>query len=162
MVEDSGGLRIVRRLLERIVASPAHLIMLETERCDETIALMRTLAMREGTSIYAWEPELGLASLRESGLHVPGSKRLTDALRYVTQSTHFGVYVFACDAEAIKPVDTLLLRRISRMPTSSERKLVFLQCKVDMPEELEGLFEHLAVDNELRPQLRLRDGRWVA
>lgn len=162
MVEDKTGLPIVRRLLERIVESPVHLITLETLRCDETVAQLRVLAMREGTSIYAWEPEVGLTSLRESGLNVPGSKRLTDALRYVMQSLHFGIYLFTGCAGAMKPVDTLLLRRISRMQSVNERKLVFIGSHVDMPEELDGMLERLVVDNELRPQLRLRDGRWVA
>ena len=162
MVEDKTGLPIVRRLLERIVESPLHLITLETLRCDETVAQLRVLAMREGKSIYAWEPEVGLTSLRESGLNVPGSKRLTDALRYVMQSLHFGIYLFTRCADTMKPVDILLLRRISRMQTVNERKLVFIGSHVDMPEELDGMFERLAIDNELQPQLRLRDGRWVA
>ena len=162
MVEDKTGLPIVRRLLERIVESPLHLITLETMRCDETVAQLRVLAMREGTSIYAWEPDVGLTSLRESGLNVPGSKRLTDALRYVMQSLHFGIYLFTGCTGVMKPVDTLLLRRISRVQSVNERKLVFIGSHVDMPEELDGMLERIVVDNGLRPQLRLRDGRWVA
>lgn len=162
MVESTAGLPVVKKLLDRIIESPRHLFALDTANADDLLVQMRVLAMRGGTSIYAWEPEGGLASLRESGLNVPGSKRLTDALRYVMQSTHFGIYLFAGFPGHLRPGDTLLLRRISRMPTTNERKLVFLGSHVELPEALDGMFDRLAAESASRLQLRLRDGRWVA
>ena len=82
--------------------------------------------MRTGTSMYLWDPDGGISSLRESGLRVPGSKRITDALRYVLQSMHFGIYLFTGFEDHLKPPDTVLLRRISRIHTGNERKIVFL------------------------------------
>ena len=162
VVEKKAELPVVQKLLDRIVRSPQHLIALETSSVGETVAQMRVLAMRGGTSIYAWDPEGGLASLRESGMHVPGSKRMSDALRYVLQSMHFGVYLFVDFEEHLKPADVLLLRRISRTPTSNERKLAFVGTGVELPEELDGLYERVAVESEMHRQLRLRDGRWVS
>lgn len=162
MVDKKAELPVVQKLLDRIVQSSQHIIALETSSVGETVAQMRVLAMRGGTSIYAWDPEGGLASLRESGMHVPGSKRMSDALRYVLQSMHFGVYLFVEFEEHLKPADVLLLRRISRTPTSNERKLVFVGSGVELPEELDGLYERVAVESEMHRQLRLRDGRWVS
>lgn len=162
MVENKAELPVVQKLLDRIVQSSQHIIALETSSVSETVAQMRVLAMRGGTSIYAWDPEGGLASLRESGMHVPGSKRMSDALRYVLQSMHFGVYLFVDYEEHLKPADVLLLRRISRTPTSNDRKLAFVGTGVDLPEELEGLYERVAVESEMHRRLRLRDGRWVS
>lgn len=162
VVDQADGLAVVRKLFERIVASPRHLLALHTVQAGEVLAQLRILAMRGGASVYAWEPEAGLVSLRESGLNVPGSRRLTDALRYVMHSTHFGVYLFSSFEEHLKAVDTLLLRRISRMPTPNGRKLVFVGAEVEVPEELEGFFDRLEGAGTVRPQLRLRDGRWVA
>lgn len=144
------------------MASTHHLVVLETAETDDLLRRMRVLAMRSGTSVYGWEPGSGLASLRESGLHVPGSKRLTDALRYVMQSMHFGIYLFSGFEGCVLPVDTLLLRRISRTSTSSERKLVFMGRRVDLAEELDGMYDRIVGTGVARPQLRLRDGRWVA
>ena len=121
---------------------------------------MRTLAMRAGTSVYLWDPESGIASLRESGLRVPGSKRMTDALRYVLQSMHFGIYLFTDFDEHLRPVDTVLLRRIARMHTGNERKMVFVGGHLELPEELDGMFDRLTADPRTAAPL-LRDGRWV-
>jgi len=152
---------LTQRVLDRIVQSPHNLIVLDSANVAETIAQMRMLAMRGGTSVYAWEAESGIASLRESGLHVPGSRRFGDALRYVLQGVHFGIYLFV-DADAhLRPGDTLLLRRISRMPSANGRKLVFVGNRFELPEELDGMFERLAAGTENIQALRLRDGRWV-
>jgi hypothetical protein len=161
VIDKKSELPLVQKLLDRIVQSSQALIALETSSSAETLAQMRMLAMRGGTSIYAWEPESGLASLRESGLHVPGSKRMTDALRYVLQSMHFGVYLFVDFADHLRPTDTLLLRRISRLQATNERKLVFIGNRIDLPEELDGMFERFTAESEMHRQLRLRDGRWV-
>lgn len=161
MVENKAGLPKAQKLLDHIVGSPQRVLALETANAGDLLAQMRVLAMRGGTSIYAWEPQGGLASLRESGLHVPGSKRITDALRYVMQSLHFGVYLFSDFADCVKPVDTLLLRRISRMVMAGERKLVFVGRSVKLPEELEGMFDRITDTSASGAPLRLRDGRWV-
>lgn len=160
-MQNNAESPVTHKLLDRIVQSPQHLIALDTANVAETLAQMRTLALRSGTSVYAWEPEGGIASLRESGLQVPGSKRFSDALRYVLQSMHFGIYLFVHFADYLKPADTVVLRRISRMQTANERKLVFLGGHVELPEELDGMFERLSAEGERQSGLRLRDGRWV-
>lgn len=150
-----------QKLFDRILRSPQHLIALDTPNVAETLAQMRVLAMRGGASIYVWSPDDGIDSLRESGLHVPGSKRIGDALRYVLQSMHFGIYLFVDFAEHLRPADTVLLRRISRMQTANERKLVFVGGDFELPEELDGMFEQITAASREQPKLKLRDGRWV-
>lgn len=161
MIDKQAESSLTQKLLDRIVRSPQHLIALDAPNVAETLAQMRVLAMRGGTSIYVWDPENGIDSLRESGLHVPGSKRIGDALRYVLQSMHFGIYLFVDFAEHLRPADTVLLRRISRMQNANERKLVFVGSGFELPEELEGMFERIAAANREQPRLKLRDGRWV-
>jgi hypothetical protein len=148
-------------LLERIVRSASALLALDTPNMAETLAHLRMLALRSGTSAYVWEPESGLGSLRESGLHVPGSKRITDALRYVAQSMHFGIYFFTAFGDLLKPADTALLRRIARVEVGIDRKLVLVANRVDLPDELDGLYERIAAEASKPTRLHLRDGRWV-
>jgi hypothetical protein len=162
VVEVQLELPRVQKLLDRSVQAEQPLVALDAPDAAEIVVQLRMLSMRAGISIYAWEPDGGLRPLRESGLSVPGSKRLTDALRYVLQSTHFGVYVFTGFAAHMKPPDTLLLRRISRLPDDSGRRIVFVDEHVVLPEELDGMFERLAFAEDGQRCLRLRDGRWVA
>ncbi|MBX3699993.1 MAG: hypothetical protein KF903_03220 [Dokdonella sp.] len=161
MSDSKADLSIVQQLLERIVQSPQHVIALDSDNPADTLAQLRTLAIRAGTSIYAWDPEGGISPLREAGLYVPGTKRLADALRYVLQSLHFGVYLFVDFADYLRPAETLFLRRISRLTMRSERKVVFMGDNVVLPEELEGVYGQLSARTQAPQRLRLRDGRWV-
>ncbi len=161
MSELKADLSNAQKLLEHIVQSPLHVIALETDNVGEALAQMRQLAIRAGTSIYAWDPEGGISPLRESGLYVPGTKRLADGLRYVLQSMHFGVYFFADFAAYLKPSETLFLRRISRMAMRSERKVVFIGQSVNLPEALDGLYASVSTRSQASQTLRLRDGRWL-
>ena len=83
MAEKAAELLVTQKLLDQILKAPGNLIALETTHVNDALVQFRTLAMRTGTSMYLWEPDGGISSLRESGLRVPGSKRITDALRYV-------------------------------------------------------------------------------
>jgi hypothetical protein len=162
VAEKAAELLVTQKLLDQILKTPGNLIALETTHVSDALAQFRTLAMRTGTSMYLWEPDGGISSLRESGLRVPGSKRITDALRYVLQSMHFGVYIFTSFEDHLKPPDTVLLRRISRIHTGNERKILFLGANLSVPEEIEGSLQRLNPDSEVRTPPRLRDGRWVS
>lgn len=162
MSEAKTDLPIVQKLLESIVQSPQHVIALDTDSPADLVAQMRVLSIRAGTSIYAWDPEGGIAPLRETGLYVPGTKRLADALRYVLQSMHFGIYLFVDFDAFLRPAETLFLRRISRMTMRSERKAVFIGQRVELPEELDGLYAAMSSRSEASQRPRLRDGRWVS
>ena len=161
MSEAKTELPIVQKLLESIVQSPQHVIALDTDHPADLLAQMRVLSIRAGTSIYAWDPEGGIAPLRETGLYVPGTKRLADALRYVLQSMHFGIYLFVDFDAFLKPAETLFLRRISRMEMHAERKAVFIGRRAELPEELDGLYAVMSSRAQASQQPRLRDGRWV-
>ncbi len=161
MSETKTELSIVQKLLESIVQSPQHVVALDTDSPADLLAQMRVLAIRAGTSIYAWDADGGIAPLRETGLYVPGTKRLADALRYVLQSMHFGIYLFVDFDAYLKPAETLFLRRISRMTMRSERKAVFIGQHVELPEELDGLYAAMSSRTQASQRPRLRDGRWV-
>jgi hypothetical protein len=162
VAEKAAELLVTQKLLELILKAPGNLIALETAHVGEALAQFRTLAMRTGTSMYLWDPHGGISSLRESGLRVPGSKRITDALRYVLQSMHFGIYLFTSFEDHLKTADTVLLRRISRIHTGNERKIVFVGASLRVPEEIESSLQRLNPDSEVRAPPRLRDGRWVS
>ena len=152
---------VTPKLFERIVQSPQNLIAIETPQAADVLAQFRLLALRTGQSVYYWQADAGITSLREREMRVPGSKRVTDALRYILQSMQFGVYLFTDYAEHLRAPNIGLLRQISRIRSGNGRKVVFVGEEVHLPDGLDELVErivHLQV-GQSRP--RLRDGRWV-
>lgn len=152
---------VTPKLFDRIVQSPQNLIAIQTTNAVDVIAQFRVLALRTGQSVYYWQAEAGITSLRERDLRVPGSKRVTDALRYILQSMQFGVYLFSDYAEHLRAPNIGLLRQISRIRSGNGRKVVLIGEDFQLPDGLDDLFERIAHQpvGVLRP--RLRDGRWV-
>lgn len=153
---------VTPKLFDRIVQSQHNLIAIETANAAEVLAQFRMLALRTGQSVYYWQDESGIASLRDREARVPGSKRSGDALRYILQSPQFGVYLFTEFAENLRPPNVHVLRQIARSRTVSGRKVVFIGEKVRLPEGMESMFERIAHEQVTRTRPRLRDGRWVA
>ena len=81
---------VTPKLFDRIVQSQQNLIAIETAHAADVIAQFRLLAMRTGQSVYYWQVDAGITSLRERDVRVPGSKRVTEALRYILQSMQIG------------------------------------------------------------------------
>ena len=152
---------VTPKLFDRIVQSPQNLIAIETANAADVLAQFRLLALRSGQSVYYWQPDAGITSLRERDVRVPGSKRATDALRYILQSMQFGVYLFTDYAEHMRAPNIGLLRQIARAATGKGRKVVFVGEEVHLPEGLDALVERITHTPEGQSKPRLRDGRWV-
>lgn len=160
-MQESASVQVTPRLFEQILNAEGNLIGMETAQLDETLEQFRQLAMRSGQSVYLWDPENGIAALRQSEMRIPGSKRLNDALRFILQSMQFAVYLLIDFDDQIKPPNTALLRRFARIRTGNQRKMVFLSRKLSFPEEVDGLIERVSVGTTSSKRPRLRDGRWV-
>jgi hypothetical protein len=160
-MQETNELLVTPRLFEQILKSESNLLALQANNIGEALAQFRQLAMRNGQSVYSWDPENGIAALRESELRVPGSKRLGDAFRFILQSVQYAIYLFVDYDEQLKPPNTILLRRFARIRTGNQRKIVFVSNDARLPEEIEALVEPLNSVNEVMVRPRLRDGRWV-
>jgi hypothetical protein len=152
---------VTPKLFDRILQSQQNLIAIETAHADDVIAQFRLLAMRTGQSVYYWQVDAGITSLRERDVRVPGSKRVTEALRYILQSMQFGVYLFTDYDEHLRAPNIGLLRQIARSRSSNGRKIVFVGERVTMPEGLDVLTDRIEHTPEIAGKPRLRDGRWV-
>ena len=148
-------------VFERILAAPGGLIVLEN--CDSAALIQdfRAIARHTGQAIYLWEPEAGLGSLREVHAKVPGCQRLGNALRYMQQSMHFGVYLLADLELPLSAMDATLLRQLSRAPSGHLRRVVVLAPPPALVDHLGDAATRIdaQADQPVRP--RLRDGRWV-
>jgi hypothetical protein len=152
---------VTPKLFERIVQSPHNLIAIETARSAEVLSQFRLLALRTGQAVYHWQEDAGITSLRDRDVRVPGSKRVTDALRYILQSMQFGVYLFTDYATHLRAPNLSLLRQIARGRSIHGRKVVFVGERHPFPEGLDALVERISHEAEGQHRPRLRDGRWV-
>ena len=126
LLRTSGDERVPERLYDQVLDSPGNLVLLESPFPEELLAHMRLMSQRRGHSIYAWNHETGLASLREHGITVAGSKRLAEALRFVLQSGHFGVYVFPAERGEFTAQVLALMRQIARGKEGGDKRVVVL------------------------------------
>ena len=150
---------ITSALLARIIGAERSLILL---RCAETELLreqLRLHSIRTGQSLYAWHEEAGLRSVRDGQLPVPGSRRFADALRYVAQSAHFGVYFFSGYPQPFDATLIPLLRQVAKLGGDRVRRVVLLDPDTAMPPLVD--FCEVAWNAGARAKPRLRDGRWV-
>lgn len=161
-MQESTDVLVTPKLFEQILGAEGNLIGIETGQIDETLEQFRQLAMRSGQSVYLWDPDNGIAALRQSELRIPGSKRLSDALRFILQSMQFAVYLLIDFEDQVKPPNTALLRRFARIRTGNQRKMVFLARKLAFPDEIDALVERMSPGAKTNARPRLRDGRWVS
>jgi hypothetical protein len=146
-------------VLEHVLDASGSLIWLDTDNVDDLVTQFGQIARRSGQSLYRWRPDEGLSGLRDAQMRVPSCPRIGDALRYVLQSLHFGVY-FITPPPLVGAQDTYLLRQIARAPREPIRRVVLLGASPSLAEGLDDVLIHIAP--RARPVgLRLRDGRWV-
>lgn len=157
----SAEVLVTPKLFESVLSTPKNLIALTTSNAPLAMNQLRQLAMRSGQSIYLWEPDAGIVSLRESTVRVPSTQRMGDALRHIQRSLHFGVYVFVEADRQLQPAHGLLLRSIAEARGASARKLVFLGESFRPPTELIEAVDYMRCNDSRRLDLRLRDGRWI-
>lgn len=161
MLRTSGDARVPDRLYDQMLDSSSNLVLMDTPFPDDLMAHLRQMAQRRGHSIYAWSQEGGLASLREHGITVTGSKRLAEALRFVLQSGHFGVYIFPAERDEMTPQILALMRQIARGKEGGNKRVVILGTVLDLPPALRKLASQMLHRHGPSERLRLRDGRWI-
>lgn len=147
-------------LLARVLAGEQALTLLDTGDAPTLVGEFRRHALLAGQSLYLWDAEEGLCSLREAGVRVPATRRLADALRYVLQSMHFGIYLVPLPLQDL-PTVLPLLHQILRQREGHARRVLLLAPLDALPP---GLAEHalrLRMAAIGHSRLRLRGGRWV-
>lgn len=160
-LRTSGDQRVPERLYDQILDAPANLVLIESPFVDDLLEHLRQMAQRRGHSIYSWSAEAGLASLREHGITVSGSKRLSEALRFVLQSGHFGVYIFPAQKEEFTPQILALMRQIARGKDGGDKRVIVIGASLSVSSPLDKLARIIIHRHGLADKLRLRDGRWI-
>ena len=150
---------ITSALLQRIIETGQSLILLRCEERDLLREQLRLHSIRTGQALYVWREGEGLRSVREGQLPVPGSRRFVDALRFITQSAHFGIYFFSGYPQPFDAAMVPLLRLVSKLGGERVRRVVLLDADTQLPPTVE--FCELGWNAGAHARPRLRDGRWV-
>ena len=148
-------------IFERILAAPGGLIVLEGGDSAALIGQFRAIARHSGQAVYLWQPDSGLGSLRDAHARVPGCQRLGNALRYMQQSMHFGVYLLADLELPLSAMDATLLRQLARAPSGHLRRVVLLDAPQVLVDHLGDAACRIGGRLDLPVRPRLRDGRWI-
>jgi len=148
-------------IFERILTAPSGLVVLQSKDAEALIEQVRVLARHSGQAVYLWQPDTGLGSLREAHARVPDCERLGNALRYMQQSMHFGVYFLRGLELPLSTVDAALLRQLARAPKGHLRRVVLVDAPPALAAHLGELAAQVSTEDGKPRQLRLRDGRWL-
>ena len=148
-------------IFERILTAPSGLVVLQSKDAEALIEQVRVLVRHSGQAVYLWQPDTGLGSLREAHARVPDCERLGNALRYMQQSMHFGVYFLRCLELPLSAVDAAMLRQLARAPKGHLRRVVLIDAPPALADHLGELAARLSTDEGKPRKLRLRDGRWL-
>jgi hypothetical protein len=149
-------------IFERILAAPSGLVVLDSTDTAALVEQVRALARHSGQAVYLWHRGSGLSSLRDAHAWVPDCERLGNALRYMQQSMHFGVYFMLGLELPLSAVDAGLLRQLARAPKGHLRRVVLLDAPPALSAHLGDLAVRLNSQDSQPRRLRLRDGRWLA
>lgn len=148
-------------LFDRILDANSGLILLNSKDSQALIGQFRMIARHTGQAVYLWQPDTGLGSLRDAHARVPDCLRLGNALRYMQQSMHFGVYFLLGLELPLSAMDGSLLRQLARAPKGHLRRVVLIDAPAALAEHLGELAVHIDGGRDQPRRLRLRDGRWL-
>ncbi|TAL71535.1 MAG: hypothetical protein EPN56_06845 [Rhodanobacter sp.] len=146
---------------DRVLAAAVGVVAVHSADAAAFVEHFRDIARHTGQAVYQWQPDIGLSSLRDAHARVPDAQRLGQALRYMLQSMHFGVYVVQQLELPMAVADLTLLRRLARTPTPHLRRVVLLNAPAALIEQLSDAIVTIDGEPESPPRLRLRNGRWL-
>ncbi|WP_052394879.1 hypothetical protein [Oleiagrimonas soli] len=157
---EAAGLQPGIDTLDRIVDAESALVVLRTDQPEVVVEQFRQITRRSGQSAYVWYRDDGLRSLREGDVRVPGCRRVSDTLRYVLQSMHFGIYLMIGVEGPLDRAEQTLLRQLERGRSDQVRRVVLLTDDEALIDSVEGLATMMG-GSVAGARPRLRDGRWV-
>jgi len=152
---------IGNKVYEDVLESSSPIIALHTKDVEAALVQFRLLCRQTGKSIYHWSDRQGLISLKATDISVPGCRKLADALRYIDQSMHYGIYVLTHFERHLRGASLDNLLSIASTNNSEQRRVVLLGMDFALPGLLSESVLSLFETDIKATKLRLRDGRWV-
>ena len=152
----------VERFYQELVDRNERVLVFHTTDLPSVLEQFSQLSRRSGLSVYQWSEVCGLQSLKDSDIHVPGSRKLPDMLRYVLETRHFGIYLVTDFGSQLLGRCEEFLLQIRNTQFNDGRKVLLVGQNLKIPSRLSKNLPHVVENDPGEFRLRLRNGRWVA
>ena len=149
------------KFFESLLESESPVIALDVDELEDALLHLRSLSRSTGRSFYAWNETTGLCSMKDSEITVPGCSKFIDALRYISNSLHYGIYIFSGFENQLTHNTQEALRKITKNTGQLKYTIILIGAGLKLPGILNDFIETISHKESDRPQLKLRDGRWL-
>ncbi len=149
------------KFFESLLEAGHTVIALDVGDLDSTLLHLRSLSRSTGRSFYYWSENNGLHSMKDSEITVPGCNKLIDALRHISNSLHYGIYIFSGFHDQLSHNTIQALINIAKNPKNAKHCVILIGENLTLPGLLKSSTHQVAYHEQERPKLQLRDGRWI-
>ncbi len=149
------------KFFESLLEMDSTVIALDVDNLESSLLHLRALSRSTGKSFYYWSENNGLHSMKDSEITVPGCNKLIDAFRHISNSLHFGIYIFSGFESQLTYTTIEALRKISTNTVQSKHCIILIAENLKLPGVLESALQKVTYHEEARARLKLRDGRWL-
>jgi len=151
--------------IQKALTETPHTLLAYTDGIDDLLRLMQRISLQSGLAIYSWSSGRGLVSLKSRDVPVPGTRGLSDALRYADRSSHYGVYLFSAHSrDELVEMQAVLPKHRSWEALHDKKKLMFVLPAGQKVPALESseYVKLINLDSPRAARVGLRDGQWVS
>ena len=128
-------------LFDKLLEQPQCLFQLNTENPDSIYQRLSRYNHYTGKAFYSWNKDQGLYRADIPNIFVPNTMNIMKALKHISISIHFGIYLFTDYGNALNaPIAVDLIKEISENNNQQKKLLIFADHDVDLPHELSEYF----------------------
>lgn len=121
----------------KLLDSKIRLAGMETDNAKRVMELFSKFNLDSGVAVYNWSPEHGFYRLGIEHIFIPKTRMPSEALNYIANSRHYGVYLMSGFADKLEmPSLQKILTKISTQEVENEKLAVFIDDNIQVPEAL--------------------------
>lgn len=137
--------------IANIVNSGFRVAVIESARRDTIVDLFEQYGDYYGQGVYVWEKGIGLQRLGLESVTIAGTRSLKDALKFISTSIHFGIYLIRDFPERRSHRVNVLLRQIAESERAGAGLVALLAPRVVLEPRLEPKVLTVACGEQTQP-----------
>ncbi|WP_290651859.1 hypothetical protein [Aquisalimonas sp.] len=125
--------------LNKVIELESRLATIETDVPERIVDGFKRLTLATGRAVYGWSPNDGLYRLGSERLFIPHTRGLSDALRYIAASRHYGIYLIRDFQDVLEKASVQRgFHRILAQDDGVRRLVLLVGSNVTIPVALKG------------------------